>query len=317
MNSAVASPASLWDGFWGIQLLHIGQSLGLFEALADPRSDRALAKSLGLELRFTSLWCRAAAAAGLLKEKEGKFQTPPESSEWLKQSQGFTSSHVHLVSRMNETLEAVFHGRALPEPPIALKLVLQQALQRNYQWLYQDVPEEIPEFGKRLKSCRKMLEVGCGLGLGLLEMRSHFPSVELYGLEGDYECAREAERATRAVVHIGQHPKFDTHFDLIVSFRSLALVDDPGALIKDCYGLLGPGGWFVVGSEMECKNERKSELRTRSERFAYELLAGESKLRFLGRSEVEQHLTDAGFKIESEIDGPDWATPLILCSRPK
>ncbi len=315
MNATVASPASLWDGFWGIQLLHIGQSLGLFEALAEPRSDKALATSMGLELHFTSLWCRAAASAGLLSEVEGRYQTPAESREWLEQSQGFTSSHVHLVSRMNETLEAVFHGRALPEPPIALKLVLQKALQRNYQWLYQEVPEAVPEFEKRLKSCRKMLEVGCGLGLGLLEMGAHYPSAELYGLEGDYECAREAERATRAVVHIGQHPRFDTQFDLIVSFRSLGLVDEPGQLIKECYELLTPGGWFVVGTEMECKSERKSELRSSSERFAYELLAGESKLRFLNRKELEEHLKAAGFKIENEIDGPDWATPLILCSR--
>ncbi len=31
-------PASLWEGYWGVQLLHIGQTLGLFEALNEPHT---------------------------------------------------------------------------------------------------------------------------------------------------------------------------------------------------------------------------------------------------------------------------------------
>lgn len=310
-------PAQLWDGFWGIQILHMGQTLGLFEAFAEAQSAEEVAKKLGLEGRLTKMWCRAALGTGLLQEEGENFQTPAESRDWLRDSKGFTASHVHLAERLNQTLEAVFHGRALSEPPIALRLILQQSLQRNYQWLYQEVTEMVPEFGKQLQASKKVLEVGCGLGLGLLELRAHYPSLELYGLEADYESAQEAERSTRAVIHIGERPRFETKFDLIVSFRSLALVSDPEAVLKDCYNLLPVGGWFVVGSEMESKSghERKSPGRSSSERFAYELLAGESKLRFLSRAELEDALKAAGFTVEAEIDGPDWGTPLFLCTR--
>lgn len=320
MNATSAQathPGALWDGFWGIQLLHIGQTLGLFEALEEGQTPAELAKGLGLEARFTKSWCRAAAKLGLLAEQDGSFSTPADSRDWLHDSRGFTTSHVHLASRINETMEAVFHGRALPEPPIALRLVLQQSLQRNYQWLYQEVTQEVPEFGAHLQSSTKVLEVGCGLGLGLMELRSQYPSLELYGLEADYECAREAERSTRAIIHIGEQPRFETTFDVVVSFRSLALFSEPSTILKDCFDKLNPGGWLVVGSEMESKDDkRKSAARSSSEKFAYELLAGDSKLKFLDRLELRKILDEVGFLIAAEIDGPDWGTPLFLCTKP-
>lgn len=311
-------PAWLWEGFWGVQLLHAGQSLGLFEALEQPHTAGELAAKLRLEARYTELWCRAAAACELLIQEQDRFETAPSMRDWLRESRGFTESHLHLSHRLNETFQAVFSGRALPEPPISLRLILSESLLQNYRWLFETVPASQPDFADALQGASRALEVGCGIGLGLGVLRSHFPQLELYGLEADFDCAREAERATRAVIHVGETPgeRFGKPFDIVICFRALAAAPQPEELLGQCAQAMAEGGWLVLGSELQDQaDQRKSSARSLGELFAYQLLAGEGEVNFLTREQLLEMLDRQGLDVEAEVRAPDWGTPLLLCRR--
>lgn len=311
-------PAHLWEGFWGIHLLHVGQRVGLFQALREPMTASALASKLHLETRYTELWCTAAVACGLLECESERFRCPERLRDWLQLSQGFTESHLHLSSRLQETFQAVLSGRALPEPPVALRLILSESLLRNYLWVFEQVPAESPEFAAALRRSTRALEIGCGLGLGLGVLRSHFSHLELYGLEADFECAREAERSSRAVVHVGDLPgdRFGKNFDLIVCFRALASAAQPEELLYDCARLLTPNGWLVLGTELQDQERsRKSSARSLGELFAYQMLMGQAQVNFFNSTELRAMLERADLEIQAEIDAPDWGTPLYLCTR--
>jgi SAM-dependent methyltransferase len=311
-------PSQLWEGFWGIQLLHVGQSLGLFQALEQPSSPLEAAERLRLEPRYTELWCAAAHSCGLLEQEGERFSAPAQLRDWLEQSRGFTESHLNLTGRLHETFQAVFHSRALPEPPIALRLILAESLQQNYRWALLDVPRQVPGLGQALQKGSRLLEVGCGMGQGLGVLRSHYTHLELYGLESDYECAREAERSTRAVIHLGDLPgdRFGKTFDVVICFRALAASGKPEELLSQCARLLSPQGWLLLGSELQDPSgRRKTSARSLGEHFAYQLLAGEAPVNFFGRQDIVSMLERFGLKLEAEVDAPDWGTPLFLCTR--
>lgn len=309
-------PSSLWRGFWGIQVLHAGQTLGLFEALQTPRTPDELAREKGLDASYLTLWCETAQSFGLLETTEGRYHAPESLYDWLCLSRGFTHTHLHLARRINETLEAVFGGRALPEPQISLRLLLQENLQANYHWLFGEVVKALPEFEEKMLSSGRALEVGCGAGFGLNYLRDYYPQLELFGMEADYECAQEAERSTKAVVHVGEEigNRFAKGFDLIVCFRTLSAASDPQALLGECARLLNPDGYFVLGSETtDDKQSRKSQARIQGERLAYNILAGEHLKNSFTKEELRKLLLEAGLRVLTEIEAPDWATPAIVC----
>lgn len=316
LDTQSTHPSELWRGFWGIQVLQTGQTLGLFENLLEPKSAASVAQALHLEERYITLWCEAAQSFNLLIEDEGKYQVPKEYESWLLSSSGFTESHLHLSNRVNETLRAVFGGRALPEPPISLRLLLQKNLKSNYRWLFQQAATIWPKLQSTLNGPGKVLEVGCGVGYGLSYLRRFHPQLELFGLEADYECAQEAERGTKAVIHLGQLPgeRFAKGFDLIVCFRTLSAAKSPQDLVKECSALLKPGGLFLLGSEVtDDRVERKCEARLKGERLAYNVLAGESLINSFSTEELKQLLSDSGLSLVKELEAPDWATPAFLC----
>lgn len=320
MNTPITDrhPAFLWEGFWGIQLLHAGQTLGLFQALSEPCEPAELASKLQLEPRYTETWCAAAAACGLLRRDGDRFHAPHELADWLADSRGFTESHLHLSQRLNETFQAIFSGRALPEPPISLRLILNDSLLQNYRWVFETVPGQVPAFASALQNAHRALEVGCGIGLGLGVLRSHYSNLDLYGLESDYECAREAERATRAVIHLGDSlgDRYVKPFDLVLCFRRLASAAEPEQLLSECARLLSPEGWLILGSEVQDQaGVRKSSARSLGELFAYQMLAGVANVNFFSREQLIEMIDQCGLQVEAEVQAPDWGTPLYLCRR--
>jgi SAM-dependent methyltransferase len=311
-------PSDLWRGFWGIQVLHVGQSLELFDALQTSKTPQAVAEEKGMENRYVELWCKSAESYGFLESTEDGFRTPDSHSDWLNCSKGFTHTHLHLAQRANETLKAVFGGRALPEPQISLRLLLQENLQANYHWLFGEVTKAVSELEEKMRNGGRALEIGCGAGFGLNYLRDYYPNLELFGIEADYECAQEAERTTKAVVHVGEQvgSRFAKGFDLIVCFRTLSAVSDPANLLAECAKLLKPDGFFLLGSETNDEmSGRKSRARIQGERLAYNILAGDHLKNTFTKDDLQSLLRDSGLKIRTEIEAPDWATPAMVCVR--
>jgi len=93
----------------------------------------------------------------------------------------------------------------------------------------------------------KLLEVGCGAGQGILQMKRAGWDPE--GQEIDPSAAKRARDLTGVTVHVGVLNdlalKEDT-YDAIVMNHVIEHLIDPVALLKECLRLLKPGGVLVA-----------------------------------------------------------------------
>lgn len=99
-------------------------------------------------------------------------------------------------------------------------------------------------FGSRTA---RVLDLGCGEGTLLRELKATRPEATCVGVEPDarYGRALEADAGIRVLGDIGDLAA-DESFDLIVSIHVLEHVAEPTALLAECRRRLGPDGRLVV-----------------------------------------------------------------------
>lgn len=313
-----------YEGFWGTWLLHVGRELGLFRALLQQpgRSSQQLAEHLGYESEYVEVWCRAAHSYDYL-EGDSQGWNVAEGWESLLDALGaWASTYAQLSNRVYESLEAVFRGRALPESSLNLRLHLSEGMRASYHWLWHELFSEHEVLRERLQRSKRLIEYGCGFGLGLEVLRQAQPHLELTGMEWDYDCAREAERATRAVVVVGL-PEMSTYrnrFDMALFHRALSLCQDPrGALARAVEGLR-KGGLLVVVSESELpgvdNGGSPSRMRIRmGERFFYQMFHSTDALRSIALDQIEKWLEELGMKRVYREDEPVGGSPIVVMAR--
>lgn len=310
-----------YEGFWATWLLHVGRELGLFASLLKepgPTAD-GLAQSLGYETDYVEVWCRAAHSYGFLQLcADDSWQVAEGWEPLLVGTGAWGSTYVQLSNRVYETLEAVFRGRALPESSLNLRLHLAEGLKASYRWLWLEWAPRIPELQQKLLSSKRLIEFGCGFGLGLEILRQQYPHLELTGLEWDFDCAREAERATRAVVVVGlpEETSYRNRFDLAVFHRALALCQDPEVALRKALDSLRKGGVLLIASESELQTENQQTLRLRlGERFFYQMFHSNHALRSLSLDEIEGWLTGWGMRKIYREDEPIGGSPALVMSK--
>ncbi|CAN0173257.1 unnamed protein product, partial [Phaeothamnion confervicola] len=248
----------LWDnlsGFWSVWLIHVGCDLGLFEALRQgPLTPEALAEKKGYEPVYVEVWCGAASSFGYLEgDSLNGYRVTHGWGVLLEHYGDWASTYIRLSQRVYESLEAVFRGRAFPESVLSLRLAMSQGLKASYRSLWDELAPKVPAFMKALRSGNRLIEYGCGFGLGLEMLRDRHPGLELTGVEEDYDCAREAERSTRALIIVGkpEESTYRNRFDVALFHRSLSLCTDPFAALDAALKSLKTGGVLVVLSEGE------------------------------------------------------------------
>lgn len=93
---------------------------------------------------------------------------------------------------------------------------------------------------------RRVLDVGCGLGMYMRKMRAFSPHV--YGVEIDLERATEAGRALALVTVAAAEalPFPDASFDVILSHEMIEHVRDDRRSIAEAVRVLRPGGRLVL-----------------------------------------------------------------------
>ena len=309
-----------YEGFWATWLLHVGRELGLFGAmLKEPgRSADSLAQSLGYETDYVEVWCRAAHSYDFLQAADEGWRVAEGWEPLLAGTGAWGSTYVQLSNRVYETLEAVFRGRALPESSLNLRLHLAEGLKASYRWLWLEWAPHIPELQQKLLSSKRLIEFGCGFGLGLELLRQQYPHLELTGLEWDFDCAREAERATRAVVVVGlpEETSYRNRFDLAVFHRALALCQDPEVALRKALDSLRKGGVLVIASESELQTENQQTLRLRlGERFFYQMFHSNHALRSIALDEIEGWLTGWGMRRIHRDDEPIGGSPGLVMAK--
>lgn len=323
-EARLAQVRNYFTGFWGTWLLHLGQQLGLFAALAEaPATSAALAERLGYEPDYTDVWCRAAHAYEFLEgSPEEGWRLAEGLAEVLEPLGAWAATYVRVSYRVNETLEAVFRGTALPEPSLSLRLLLADGLRASYRGLLDRLIPQVPELEARLRQGGRVVEFGCGTGYGLELLKERYPHLELTGIESDYECAREAERATRAVIVVGtaEESRYESRFDAAIFHRSLEESEDPRRALARAAAALKPGGFLIVSSPelgaegFEAPRSEEGRLRL-GERFFFGMfLAGSRGPRPLPLN-LEAWAEEEGLDLEAAVDTDD-GRALIFRKRP-
>lgn len=93
----------------------------------------------------------------------------------------------------------------------------------------------------------RLLEVGCGNGCLLVQMRARGWEVE--GQEVDPKAAAHARSAHGVTVHLGtlENTSFpNDSFDAVIMNHVIEHVHDPVALLAECYRIMKPGGLLVA-----------------------------------------------------------------------
>jgi 2-polyprenyl-3-methyl-5-hydroxy-6-metoxy-1,4-benzoquinol methylase len=94
---------------------------------------------------------------------------------------------------------------------------------------------------------RRLLDVGCGSGWYLAQMRDL--GWRVMGVEMDPQAAKVARECRQLRVFVGtlEEAQFpEGSFDTITMSHVLEHVPDPTALLKECYRLLSPGGHLIL-----------------------------------------------------------------------
>ena len=119
---------------------------------------------------------------------------------------------------------------------------------------------EIPALLRALPIARgcRLLEVGCGRGIGLTEFAHRCEPARLVGVDVApelIEVARErlARCGTRAELYVGdvrRLPFEDRSFDVVIDFGTCYHIDQPEAALREIARVLDVGGRFVHESPL-------------------------------------------------------------------
>ncbi len=108
--------------------------------------------------------------------------------------------------------------------------------ERRLQWVRRYVPLE----------GRRILDVGCGVGMYTQAFRRYTPHV--FGIEVEFDRAQEArERAAGVVQAVGETLPFaSASFDVVFSHEVLEHVADDRRTAAEMVRVVRPGGWIVI-----------------------------------------------------------------------
>lgn len=316
---------SYLEGFWATWLLHVGRELGLFSALRDEAlTPDQLAEKRGYEPVYTGVWCRAAKAFDFLTGDDEQGYRLPEGWEQLLLTTGaWATTYVQVSQRVYESMEAVFLGKAFPEPSLSLRMLLGEGLKTSYNWLWRDAAPAVPELVQHLEGQGRLIEFGCGTGCGLELLKEIHPQLELTGIEQDYDCAREAERATKAVIVVGtaEGCRYQSRFDVGVFHRSLSQSEEPAQAIERAAASLKEGGLLVISTEAEIPElataHRSQIARLRmGEQFFYQMFLAQDAMRVLTAAEIRGWCEAQGLKLVRFIEAPDHGSPTLVYLKP-
>ena len=152
-----------------------------------------------------------------------------------------------------------------------------------------------------LDDVARILEVGCGQGVGLLLLADRFPTAELVGVDLDPGMIR---RARRRVAALGDRVELrlddlsslsdpPASFDVVVDFAAVHHVPDWCSALAEIARVLRPGGEFLFEDHDVTKHSW----------FARHFFAHPEE-RFTG-AEFVAALNDAGIDVGDDIDDRD------------
>ena len=258
-------------GFSAVYLLKMGTDLGLFKKLNTYESGvspSGLASELGLHEPYVRAWCQTGYHMEILDcDRDGRFRLAPHMGALLAENENpyyfgaITNMRVkytaeHLKSYPDYFRNGGIYSREADGPGFstALKAVTRYSIPAAYMFML--IPS-IPGLKDRLDAGMRILDVGCGSGLLMIQLAKAFPNCEFIGVEVDRFAVEAAKRHIRengvenrvsALLGDATSMYYDREFDLV----NMALVlheierDMKHRAMANCYGALNNPGEILI-----------------------------------------------------------------------
>lgn len=249
-------------------MVHLGDSLGLYEAMHDTgtMSSDELAANAGLNERLVREWLLGQAAAGLIERTDdGRFElTPVQAAVLAREDDSLDfAAGAFRGGVSDETVDALVEsfktGTGITyeqQGTAATAGLARMTAPRSKLALVSTVVPAVEGLEERMRSGIKVLEIGCGAGVALTTLAQAFPQSQFVGIDPSPtaiamagELAAEAGVSNMSFVEgfagdietsgdIGLAMAFDClhdmpHPDEAVASIGAAMSDDGVFLIKD------------------------------------------------------------------------------------
>ncbi|MCJ7523499.1 MAG: class I SAM-dependent methyltransferase [Dehalococcoidia bacterium] len=258
-------------GFFAIHLMKIGIELGLFtglQSLEDGATVGNLANELRLHEPYVAGWCKTAYHMEILDcDGEGRFRLAPHMDALLADSESPYHFGPAIHMRVHHSAE---HLKSFPQyfrsggniPLVtdseefskAQKAMSDQGIPAAY--IFMVIPS-VPGLQDRLNAGLRVLDVGCGSGLLMLELAGAFPTCHFVGVDVDRHSIEDAQRRIRdnatedrvaALLLDAGGVNWDGEFDLANICLVLHEMDEDvkRASIANCHRALKDYGEIVI-----------------------------------------------------------------------
>uniref|UniRef100_A0A914DH79 Methyltransferase domain-containing protein n=1 Tax=Acrobeloides nanus TaxID=290746 RepID=A0A914DH79_9BILA len=268
----------------------LGIKLGIFDELANfseenPATAERIAEQLDLKPRYVFEWLSAMVCGDIIEaDKEGKkfwiSETKREFISGSKEPIFALNVLIPILGEEHENVAKVFKKDGPPSMTFHSNPHMQEvghvvvtAKHGNIKkYLLSDY---LPKLGVRekLEEGIDVLDVGCGVGMQVLELAHLFPKSRFIGFDLSDKSIEQAlkhknEKGLENVEFLCMDAKefkleWDGKFDLIISFDAYIHMVHPEQALEETYRVLKSGGLFALttldGTDDNSYDERKSK----------------------------------------------------------
>lgn len=229
-------------GYASHRTIGLGLRRGLIAALAERpegASPEQLARQLGFDAFYVSVWCRSALAAGVCERADEGYRLAPHVDTLLldEHSPAYVGG-VFLVFEQRELFgrfeEVLDSGERLWWDETSPEWIAGVAGTGTpfYSRLVAGGLSRVPGLADRLAAGCRVVDTACGAGIGLLELARAHPACEIVGVDGD---AYSIELARKRLADAG----LSDRVSLQASPLEEMILDEPATLvINNIYQLL-------------------------------------------------------------------------------
>lgn len=272
-DAAVARFAAAMVGALELTTVHLGQQLGLYDALRDdgPATPEELAERVDCDERYVREWLEQQAAAGLLEIEDGdgatRFALPEITNQLLvdRNSPTYLGAAAHTVVLLGRPVPALLHAFRTGEPVSfdaygeeARSAVAERTRPGYLHMLATAWLPALPDVHHRLLSApaARIVDIGCGSGWSTIALARAYPNARVDAVDADEVSiaaarhnAAEAGVADRVTFMVGdaEAPGLETGVhDLVVAFDVVHELARPIAALRAARELLAPGGAVLI-----------------------------------------------------------------------
>lgn len=250
-------------------LVHLGERLGLFQALAELGTTDAdgLAAATGLNRRWLFEWLRGVSAAELLETDDGETFTLPETAravlvdrDHLAYAAGAFVSGGHPEGYVDQLVDAFRTGIG-PSYDDQGPGGAHEVAGTSGPWARSGlIPVILPRLDgvvDKLEAGARVLDIGCGAGEAMAAVAGAFPDAQVEGVDlSEHAIALATERLAEVPNAEARHGRAEAVtdaevYDLVLTFDVLHDLTRPADAVDAVARALKPDGTWLV-KEIRC-----------------------------------------------------------------